>query len=112
MSSLTLPTHLQTSQLPNERQHLKRQDVGAGKTVTLDRVYMRRNGWRYEVNAEYFTRDADGNVHKRDTLWLPDHDQAARLFAAAARELLRGQFDGRGGLTAIARRLDLRFSLS
>lgn len=68
-----------------------------GGKVTVCRVYMGRQGWRYEVNAERETREAV----ERDTLWLELHADAVRLARLAGDELYAAR---RPDLSALARR--------
>jgi hypothetical protein len=90
--SKLLPTRLLNGTHVARREHISRTD-GDRWTVTVERVELTR-GWRYEVNAEYDASDVDGPVRRRDTLWLPDHDQAQRLARAAADRLRSITFGG------------------
>jgi hypothetical protein len=114
--SKLLPTRLQGSGSTARREHISRMD-GPAWTVSIERVELTR-GWRYEVNAEYDAIDADGPVRRRDTLWMPDHDQAAQLARAGADRLRSITFGGpvrgrpEGVLSPLARQLGLRFTAS
>jgi hypothetical protein len=80
-----------------ERELLQVFDFPRRAKVTLCRVYMGRQGWRYEVNAERETREAV----ERDTLWLELHADAVRLARLAGDELYAAR---RPDLSALARR--------
>lgn len=68
-----------------------------GAKVTVSRVYMGRQGWRYEVNAERETPA----VVERDTLWVELHADAVRLALLADAELRAAR---RPDLSELARR--------
>jgi hypothetical protein len=104
---LVLPSRLQAAAGEPRREPISRADTLGGATVTIDRVDMGRQGWRYELNVERRIREAGELVQLRDTLWLLTFVDARRLELAAIDALAAAALEPRGGLSRLAHELHI-----